>query len=151
MVLAQKFLLVKFYRIGAGFSNAGIIVIAKISEFLLFVNVIVTISEVFSFCFIIENFSSGWKGSFNIQGVASFNKFYKLEFFLQLFGIITNNQIYITLFTLFTFLFSFFPDYKRLPILTEHLLWCDEPYFSVFKPISLPANVPAAPKPIKFT
>ena len=27
MVLAQKFLLVKFYRIGAGFSNAGIIVI----------------------------------------------------------------------------------------------------------------------------
>ena len=37
MVLAQKFLLVKFYRIGAGFSNAVIIVIAKISEFLLFV------------------------------------------------------------------------------------------------------------------
>ena len=51
----------------------------------------------------------------------------------------------------FTFLVSFFPDYKRLPILREHLLWCDEPYFSVFKPISLPANVPAAPKPIKFT
>ena len=49
------------------------------------------------------------------------------------------------------FNFSFFPDYKRLPILREHLLWCDEPYFSVFKPISLPANVPAALKPIKFT
>ena len=147
MVLARKFLFVKFYRIGAGFSNAGIIVIAKISEFLLFVNVIVTISEVFSFCFIMKmlavderevsisrelhhltNFTN-WNFSFNFSGLSPIIRF--LSHCL--------------------FNFSFFPDYKRLPILREHLLWCDEPYFSVFKPISLPANVPAALKPIKFT
>ena len=90
MVLAQKFLLVKFYRIGAGFSNAVIIVIAKISEFLLFVNVIVTISEVFFLLKMLAvderevsisrelhhltNFTN-WNFSFNFSGLSPIIRF----------------------------------------------------------------------------